>query len=248
MDRAEFDRAKEWARFFLRHSPMGNKSSGEALLAVTDNGDPSIKTALIAMSFTERWAWDATLAMAQEWLRAEAWIPRQETLPDSVRSPLANWTADVLAKKMNPPPKGGNRLANRDALIAEVVYLLTVLLESVRRLYEGLQSFRSMRRMEASLRKPSALRLSPVLGQPTTAIEPGDGAFNNPALGQHDEALGAMRLTISVSSWGWMPANGRERPALDRRCRRTVLSGRGRGRISSPAARGRRRGPERRRR
>ena len=129
MDRAEFDRAKEWARFLLRHSPMGNKSSGEALLAVTDNGDPSIKAALIAISFTERWAWDATLAMAQEWLRAEAWIPRQETLPDSVRSPLANWTADVLAKKMKPPPKGGNRLANRDALIAEVVYLLTVLFE-----------------------------------------------------------------------------------------------------------------------
>ena len=89
MDRAEFDRAKEWARFFLRHSPMGNKSSGEALLAVTDNGDPSIKAGLIAMSFTERWAWDATLAMAQEWIRAEA----------------------------------------RDALIAEVVYLLTVLFE-----------------------------------------------------------------------------------------------------------------------
>ena len=33
------------------------------------------------------------------------------------------------------------------------------LLESVRRLYGGLQSFRSMRRIEASLRKASALRL-----------------------------------------------------------------------------------------
>jgi hypothetical protein len=32
-------------------------------------------------------------------------------------------------------------------------------LESVRRLYHGLQSFRSMRRIEASLRKASALRL-----------------------------------------------------------------------------------------
>ena len=32
-------------------------------------------------------------------------------------------------------------------------------LESVRRLYEGLQSFRSMMRMDASLRKASALRL-----------------------------------------------------------------------------------------
>jgi len=33
----------------------------------------------------------------------------------------------------------------------------------------------------------------PVLGQPAAAIEPGDGAFDDPALGQHNEALGLIR-------------------------------------------------------
>jgi hypothetical protein len=32
----------------------------------------------------------------------------------------------------------------------------------------------------------------PVLGQPAAAVEPGDGAFDAPALGQHDEALGPI--------------------------------------------------------
>ena len=47
-----------------------------------------------------------------------------------------------------------------------------------------------MRRIEASLRKPSALRVEvfPVFGQPATAVEPSDGAFDDPALGQHDKA------------------------------------------------------------
>ena len=48
--------------------------------------------------------------------------------------------------------------------------------------------------MEASLRKPSALRLrfSQSLASRRQRLSQGDGAFNNPALGQHDEALGAI--------------------------------------------------------
>ena len=37
-----------------------------------------------------------------------------------------------------------------------------------------------------------AAEVFPVLGQPAAAVEPSDGAFNNPALGQHDEALAAI--------------------------------------------------------
>ena len=68
--------------------------------------------------------------------------------------------------------------------------LMLLLLESVRRLYEGLQSLRSMRRMEASLRKARALRLRlfPVLGQSAAAVEPGDRPFDDPTPGLDDEA------------------------------------------------------------
>src|SRR5271156_4007722 len=47
-------------------------------------------------------------------------------------------------------------LAHHDTLL---FYIQTDNLESVRGLYQGLHSFRSMRRMEASLRKARALRL-----------------------------------------------------------------------------------------
>ena len=35
----------------------------------------------------------------------------------------------------------------------------------------------------------SAVEVLPVLCQTTAAVEPGDGALDDPALGQHDEAL-----------------------------------------------------------
>src|SRR5262249_13424711 len=51
-----------------------------------------------------------------------------------------------------------------------------ILLESVREHHLGLHSFRSMRRIEASLRKASALvETFPVLGQPSASPEPGEG-------------------------------------------------------------------------
>ena len=72
----------------------------------------------------------------------------------------------------------------------EIVNLADRFLESVRRLYVGLQSFRSMSRMDASLMKASALRLrfSQSLASPA-AVEPGDGAFDHPTPGLDDEAL-----------------------------------------------------------
>ena len=52
-----------------------------------------------------------------------------------------------------------------------------------------------MRRIEARRKKASALRLRylPILGEPSAAIEPGDGALDDPALGQDDEALAPDR-------------------------------------------------------
>ena len=83
-------------------------------------------------------------------------------------------------------------------------------LESVRRLYEGLQSFRSMRRMEASLRKPSALRLrfSQSLASRRQRLSQAMERSTIQRLGSTTKPLARSdRLTISVSSWGWMPAN-----------------------------------------
>ena len=37
-----------------------------------------------------------------------------------------------------------------------------------------------------------AVQAFPILGQPAAAVEPGDGAFDNPAPGQHDEAFGLI--------------------------------------------------------
>ena len=51
-----------------------------------------------------------------------------------------------------------------------------------------------MRRMEARRRKARALwlRIFPVLGEPAAAVEPGDGALDDPAFGFDDEALGVI--------------------------------------------------------
>ena len=59
-------------------------------------------------------------------------------------------------------------------------------LELVRKLQAGLQSFLSMRRIEARRKKASAFRLrfSQSLAS-FAAIEPGDGALDDPSFGQH---------------------------------------------------------------
>ena len=58
------------------------------------------------------------------------------------------------------------------------------------RLRHGLQSFRSIRRMDASFKNARALRLRFFsLGEAAAAVEPGDRAFDDPTLGQLHEAF-----------------------------------------------------------
>src|SRR5208337_3254995 len=64
-------------------------------------------------------------------------------------------------------------------------------LETDSKVYAGLQSLRNMRRMEAKRRNMRAVRFEvlPVLGQSSTAVEPGDRSLDDPALGQRHEAF-----------------------------------------------------------
>ena len=81
--------------------------------------------------------------------------------------------------------------------------------ESVRRLYKGLQSFRSMRRIEASLRKASALRLrfSQSLANRRQRLSQAMLRSTIQRLGWTMKPLTRSdRLTISVSRWGRMVA------------------------------------------
>ena len=132
MEKEVFHEVVKFARICLERSPMGKRTPGEAQLAAYDRPDDEdsfVKGALIAQSGTKRWAWDATVAMAVEWLRGEARIPRKETLPSIQHSYLANWTADVLAGKRKRPSKDGTRVANRNICIAEAVYVLTLVFD-----------------------------------------------------------------------------------------------------------------------
>ena len=78
MDKETFDEVVKFARIFLERSPMGKRTPGGARLSAYELEDSAIKSALILMSETERWAWDATVAMAIEWMREERYIPRRE--------------------------------------------------------------------------------------------------------------------------------------------------------------------------
>ena len=83
-------------------------------------------------------------------------------------------------------------------------------LESVRRLYEGLQSFRSMRRMEASLRNASAFRVrfSQSLANRRQRLSQAIVRSTIQRLGWTTKPLTRSdRLTISVSRWGRMLAS-----------------------------------------
>src|SRR5262245_21549340 len=66
-------------------------------------------------------------------------------------------------------------------------------LESVRKHQAGLQSFRSMRRIEASRRNASALRLR--FSQSLASLRPSKGAFDDPTAWKHHESsrpIGAL--------------------------------------------------------
>src|SRR5271169_5596681 len=81
----------------------------------------------------------------------------------------------------------------------------TSALESVRRLYQGLQSFRSMRRMEASLTKARALRLrfSQSLASRRQRFDQAIVRSTIQRLGNGTNPLArSERLTISVSRLG----------------------------------------------
>jgi len=84
---------------------------------------------------------------------------------------------------VGPPP---SKLNGRTTGVAPSVGL-----ESVRKHQAGLQSFRSMRRIEASRRNASALRLrfSQFLGKPSAAVEPSKGAFDDPTAWKHHESF-----------------------------------------------------------
>ena len=85
-------------------------------------------------------------------------------------------------------------------------------LESVRRLYAGLQSFRSMSRMDASLMKASALRLrfSLSLASRRQRLSQAMVRSTTQRLGWTTKPFTRSdRLTISVSRSGRMPARAR---------------------------------------
>jgi hypothetical protein len=46
---------------------------------------------------------------------------------------------------------------------------------------------------EAKKRESVSVEIFPIFGEATTAVEPGDGAFDDPAFGQNDEAFGLVR-------------------------------------------------------
>jgi hypothetical protein len=67
----------------------------------------------------------------------------------------------------------------------------------------GLHSFRSMRRMEASLRKVSAvIEALPILGQSLASPEPSESSFNDPAFRQDDEVLCLIRALHDLDAYG----------------------------------------------
>ena len=87
-----------------------------------------------------------------------------------------------------------------------------IFLESVRRLYVGLQSFRSMSRMDASLMKASALRLrfSQSLASRRQRLSQAMVRSTPQRLGWTTKPFTRSdRLTISVSRSGRMPARAR---------------------------------------
>ena len=96
-------------------------------------------------------------------------------------------------------------------------------LESVRKHHTGLQSFRSMRRIEARRRNASALRLrhSQSLAKSSASVEPGDGALDDPSFWQDDEGVQFVALDDFddpiCRSFGRRPA---QRAAPDSRHRR----------------------------
>ncbi len=118
--------------------------------------------------------------------------------------------------------RGGDGLVREYRMLAPEMTVTTVFerrvvppygfLESVRRLYVGLQSFRSMSRMDASLMKASALRLrfSQSLASRRQRLSQAMVRSTTQRLGWTTKPFTRSdRLTISVSRSGRMPARAR---------------------------------------
>ncbi len=91
------------------------------------------------------------------------------------------------------------------------VIALVLALESVRKLHEGLQSFRSMKRIEASFRKASAVRLrfSQSLANRRQRLSQAMVRSTIQRFGNTTKPFcRSDRLTISVSTAGRMRARG----------------------------------------
>ena len=43
----------------------------------------------------------------------------------------------------------------------------------------------------------------PILGEPATTVEPGDGAFDDPSLGLDDEAFGVIAASDDFNLYAW---------------------------------------------
>src|SRR5271154_4362584 len=121
----------------------------------------------------------------------------EEPRPGADRKLSRKEEALLVATACSDPPKGRARWTLE-------------LLESVRRLYQGLHSFRNMRRMEASLRKARALRL-----RFSQSLASRRQRFNQAIVRSTIQRLGSgtnplarsQRLTISVSRLGKTPAS-----------------------------------------
>ena len=108
--------------------------------------------------------------------------------------------------------KAGPHTPGAEPLLGKMPWLADQDLESVRRLYVGLQSFRSMSRMDASLMKASALRLrfSQSLASRRQRLSQAMVRSTTQRLGWTTKPFTRSdRLTISVSRSGRMPARAR---------------------------------------
>ena len=121
MDEDTFEEFVGLARIFLERSPPLKDTPGAAhavaLAAEHPEDIERLQSVLILFSKDEQRAWDAVAAMAAASLR-NPW----ETISDE----LAQWAADFIAGKLPRPKKGKKKFARRDLVIAEAIYLLTV--------------------------------------------------------------------------------------------------------------------------
>ena len=122
MDEALFEQRVSLARLFVEKSPLSGYTPGDthamALAADCDENIRGLQSALILYAEEEQWAWDALAAMAAAALKN----PR-----GTMTRTLAYWTADVVAGWLQRPKTGKKKFAQRDLIIAETIYLLTVL-------------------------------------------------------------------------------------------------------------------------